>query len=77
VRQPCRPALAEPAAHEESDGLAECSVSIPGDRHRLRVKIGGKVNSSTHKLIMSSVHLDALAPVPDDAMPDTACAKSA
>jgi hypothetical protein len=61
MRQPCRPALAEPAAHEESDGLAECPVSIPGDRHHLRMKISGKVNCGTHKFIISSMHLDALA----------------
>jgi hypothetical protein len=63
VRQSGRAALAEPAAYEEGDSLAQRPVRVPGDRHQLRVKICWKINGRTHAFIMTSAHHDVpLAP---------------
>src|SRR5689334_6162022 len=64
VRYPGCLALAEPAAHEECDSLAQCPVSIPGDRYHLRVEISGKVDCSAHNLIIAPMHHDASASEP-------------
>ncbi len=59
VRQPARAALAESAAHEERNGLAERPMRIPGDRHYLRVKVGWNVNGRAHTVIIAFTHQDA------------------
>jgi hypothetical protein len=61
---------AESPAHEQSNGLAQGLVRVPGDGDRLRMQVVRDVECGTHIVILTPMHHDAMVyPYAGNAVP--------